>query len=101
MGRQVSPSGDDQEEEIQYERRLEMLRQYTKLEKKGDPIFLAKAESTPAKYAFGSGTLFFFPRTDSILADDKQVTFVTKVGPYEAKAKFSIRDMLYRGKLAL
>jgi hypothetical protein len=101
MGRQVSPSGDDQEEEIQYERRLEMLRQYTKLEKKGDPIFLAKAESTPAKSAFGSGTLFYFPRTDSILPDDKQVTFVTKIGPYEAKAKFSIRDMLYRGKLAL
>ena len=101
MGRQVSASGDDQEEEVQYERRLEMLRQYTKLEKKGDPIFLAKAEATPAKYAFGSGTLFYFPRTDSILPDDRQVTFVTKVGPYEAKAKFSVRDMIYRGKVEL
>jgi hypothetical protein len=94
------PANED-EDGVQNERRLEMLRQYTKIEKKGDPIFLSKAEPTPKGSSSGSGTLFYFPRTDSILVDDKQVTFVTKFGPYEAKARFTLKDMLYHGRLEL
>ena len=91
----------DDDDEVQDERSLEMLKQYTKLERKGDPIFLDRTEATPKEYPSGAGTLFYFERRDSIVPDDKQVTFVTKMGPYEIKARFTLRDMLYHGKLEL
>ena len=45
--------------------------------------------------------LFYFQRGDPIRPDDKQVTFVTKLGPLEVRAKFILKEMLYQGKLAL
>jgi hypothetical protein len=36
-----------------------------------------------------------------ITTEDKQVTFVTKVGPLEVKCKFTLHDMLYHGNLEL
>jgi hypothetical protein len=29
------------------------------------------------------------------------VTFVTKLGPIDVKCKFTVKDMMYRGKLEL
>jgi hypothetical protein len=98
MGRR---RGSDDDDQAQDERRLEMLKQYTKLERKGNPIFLSRTEATSTDYASGAGTLFYFERGDSIFPDDKQVTFVTKMGPYEVRAKFTLKDMLYHGKLEL
>lgn len=83
------------------ERTVEMLKQYSRLERKGDPIYLEDALTSPANYPGGPATLFYFSRGDSILPGDKQVTFTTKFGPYEVKAKFALKDMLYRGKLEL
>jgi hypothetical protein len=46
--------------------------------------------------------LFYFPSEKSpISADDKQVTFTTKVDSFAVKVKFAPKEMLYRGKLAL
>jgi hypothetical protein len=36
-----------------------------------------------------------------LTAADKEVVFTTKVGPFEVKAKFALKDMLYQGKLEL
>jgi hypothetical protein len=83
------------------ERTVEMLKQYSKLERKGDPIYLEDALSSPANYPGGPATLFYFSRGDSILPGDKQVTFTTKFGPYELKARFTLKEMLYKGKLEL
>lgn len=91
----------DDDDPAASERTVEMLRQYTKLERKGDPIFLEDAQATPANYPGGPATLFYFPRGDSFLPGDKQANFSTKFGPYEVRAHFVIKEMMYRGKLEL
>ena len=45
------------------------------------------------------GTLFYFPRSEPI--KDGQVTFDTKMGPIEVKCRFTVKEMMYRGKLEL
>ena len=59
------------------------------------------AQATPANYPGGPATLFYFPRGDSFLPGDKQANFSTKFGPYEVRAHFVIKEMMYRGKLAV
>lgn len=85
---------DPDADETERESRLDMMQQYTKLERHGGPIPLAKVE--PAKKL---GTFFYFPRTEAI--KDGQVTFTTKMGPVEVKCKFTVKEMTYRGKLEL
>ncbi len=78
------------------EQRVEMLRTYTKLERKGDsPIYLDHIQ--PQK----DGEWFYFSRLDPIKMAHKEITFTTKLGPLEFKAKFPLRDMMYKGKLEL
>jgi hypothetical protein len=94
----LSPATDD-ETDSEYARRLEPLKQFTKLEKKGDPIYL-----TGIRYegkGASAGSLFYFVRNDLITLDDKTVTLVTKLGPISVKVKFAVHDMIYRGKLEL
>lgn len=79
--------------------RLESLRQYTRLDRKGAPIVLSRMVSTPNTYPSGGGTLFYFERAD--LSEEKQVTFVTRVGTFEVKARFNLKEMVYHGKLDL
>jgi hypothetical protein len=76
--------------------RGDMLRTYTKLERKGDaPIYLDHIQPIPG------GEMYYFSRMDPITAANKEITFTTKIGPLEFKAKFPLKDMLYRGKLEL
>ena len=78
------------------QQRVVMLRQSTKLERKGgDPIYLDRVESIAA------GTRFYFTRRDPIKPANKEVTFTTVLGPLAIKAKFNLKEMLYRGKLDL
>jgi hypothetical protein len=51
--------------------------------------------------AKGPVIAFLFPRTDSIDADDKEVTFESALGPLGIKCKFVLKAMIYRGKLSL
>ncbi len=83
---------DETDEERQS--RVDMLKEYTKLDKKGGAIPLAKIELVKK-----AGTVFYFPRTDPV--KDGQVTFLTKMGPVEVKCKFTVKDMMFRGKLEL
>ncbi|PYT19067.1 MAG: hypothetical protein DMG59_01685 [Acidobacteria bacterium] len=87
-------SDEDESERMQ---RLEMLKEYTKLDRKGDPIYLSNVLPSTNN----AGTLFYFPNFEPIKPEDKQVTFVTKMGPIEVKAKFSLKEMVYHGSLAL
>jgi len=95
LGRPPAEASDEENQ-----RRLEMFKQYTKLEKRGDPIFLIRIgyEGGTAK---NSETSFYFERNDLIRPNDRQVTFVTKLGPLDVKCKFILKEMLYRGKLEL
>jgi hypothetical protein len=45
--------------------------------------------------------LFQFPKKDMISEEDRDVEFVTKVGPIQIKQKFSLKDMHFNGKLEL
>lgn len=44
---------------------------------------------------------FFFPRTDPITLEDKNVEFVLKAENLNFKRKFKLQDMMYQGKLEL
>lgn len=78
------------------EERAEMLRSHTLLERKGDgPLYLDHIQSIQ------DGEFFYFSRLDEIKASHKEITFTTKLGPMDFKAKFVLKDMVYRGKLEL
>jgi hypothetical protein len=87
------------ETESEYAQRLDNLKQFTKLEKKGEPIYLDNLRHEGK--GDNEGTLFYFVRNDLITLDDKTVTFVTRLGPIDVKVKYTLKDMLYQGKLAL
>jgi len=44
---------------------------------------------------------FFFPRTDAITLDDKEVEVFTKLGEVEIKKKFKPKDMVFHGQLEM
>lgn len=95
----LSGGGND-ETDSEFQQRLEMLKEYSKIEKHGDPIYLMKIGRLKGP-AGQSGTLFYFERNDLIRPNDHQVTFVTKLGPVSVKCKFPLHDMMYQGKLEL
>jgi hypothetical protein len=80
---------------------LDFLKNATSLQRKGkDPIAPERVEIV--HNSGQEGILFTFPRRPgSIAPADKDVTFVTSVGPLRIKAKFSLKDMLYQGRLEL
>ena len=45
--------------------------------------------------------LFLFPRTDPISVEDTEVEVILKLGMFEARMKFNLKDMVYNGKLEL
>ncbi len=92
---------DDEDEDAQNERRLEMFKQYTKIELHDRSLRLEKVEQGSRTSSRGPGTLFYFSRMDDLSLDDKQLTFITKMGPVEIKAKFVPKEMVYHGKLAV
>jgi hypothetical protein len=49
----------------------------------------------------GSTLLFGFFKRFVELDNEKVVTFSTRVGPMDAKAKFNLKEMMYRGQLAI
>lgn len=92
---------DDQDDPAQKERRIEALKEFTTLERKSGQVFLEKIQQGSRTGRPGPGTLFYFSKLDGISPDDKQVSFYTKIGPLEVRARFTLKDMVYRGKLAL
>jgi len=93
------PSDDDDAAERQ--RKLDILKEGTRLERKDDPLELQRVKIAPRTPLSPAGTLYYFSRALPLTPEDKQVTFVTRVGPLEVKCKFTLRDMVYRGKLEL
>jgi hypothetical protein len=94
----LGPASDDETED-EFAHRMEPLKQFTKLEKRGDPIYLSQVRYKGTRGS--EGALFYFVRNDLITLSDHTVTFVTKLGPIDVKAKFSTHEMIYQGKLEL
>jgi hypothetical protein len=99
--RRGDETSGDEDDPAQKERRIEMLKEYTRLDRKDGPLFLEKVEQGSRIGSLGPGTLFYFSRLDGISLDDKQLSFYTKLGPLEIKTKFTVKEMLYHGKLAV
>ncbi|BDC51070.1 hypothetical protein F183_A33860 [Bryobacterales bacterium F-183] len=84
----------------QLNRARERMKDQTQLTRKGkDPINCAKVEGTPS--VEGTTLRFYFPRSEPISVEDKDVQFETKMGPMELKTKFALKDMVWNGKLAI
>ncbi len=79
----------------------EVLKGATHLERKGsDPIAPSQVQS--GQIATGPISYFVFPRgSQPIQESDKEVTFHIKMERVEVKAKFALKDMMYKGELAL
>jgi hypothetical protein len=66
---------------------------------KKDPIAAREVSVQPHRQTVD--LVYAFPKTATITADDKEVEVVVKLGQIEAKRKFSLKDMVYNGKLEL
>ena len=93
------PSDEDSPD--QRKLKFDILQERTRLERKDDPIDLKRVELAPATPLSPPGTLFYFSRILPLAPEDKQVTFVTKIGPLAIKCKFTLKEMMYRGNLEL
>jgi hypothetical protein len=96
-----SDDTSDNDRNDQADRRMEAFKDYTRLERKDGPLHLEKVDEGSRTGSRGPGVYFYFSRKNEISMDDKEVDFSTKVGSTEIKAKFTLKDMLYHGKLAL
>jgi hypothetical protein len=77
---------------------LDRARFLSFLQAKGkDPVAATRLEET------ADGTvLFFFARgSEPLTLDDKEVNFSTRLGPVEIRTRFVLKDMMYKGKLAV
>jgi hypothetical protein len=99
--RRRDDDSNDRDDDVQAERRQEMFKDTTRLERKDGFIRVEKVEEGSRVGNLGPGTFFYFSRLDDISMDDKQVQFVTKIGPVEIKAKFVLKEMVYHGKLSI
>ena len=86
------------------ERRNAMVARFkegTMLERKGkDPIYPERVEILEANNA--RLVVFLFPKEgQAIEVGDKEVTFHSKLGAMDVKAKFQLKEMMYEGKLEL
>jgi hypothetical protein len=90
------PNRDDRPQ-ISSGERLANLQKNTLLQvRRKDPMRPERVEE------FEEGMLFLFSRDDRpIREESKEIVFQTKMGPLELKAKFVLKEMVYRGQLEL
>ena len=96
-----SRNDDDDGEERRKRRRQQMFKEFTKLERKDGFLRLEKVEEGSRFGSSGPGTAFYFSRRDNITIEDRVMSFYTKIGTSEIRAKFTLKEMMYQGKLAL
>jgi hypothetical protein len=82
---------------------LDRIKNLTYLEPKGkSPAQPSVVRKGPISSSGMPALLFGFPREEvPLTADDREVTFTTKLGAIEVKTKFNLKDMMYRNELSL
>lgn len=76
------------------------IKQMTALHrKKKDPIPASSVEVLPRDQFLE--IFLFFPRTEAIALEDKDVELRTQVGPFKIKRKFKLKNMVFKDKLEL
>jgi hypothetical protein len=90
---------NEQRQRMQAQMRDRMLKAAQLVRKGKDPIF-----PTDMKIENVNGVSvmrFRFPKSDAISMDDKEVKFVCKMGPIQVERKFTLKEMMFNGKLEL
>ena len=78
----------------------EALMAEARLERKGkSPIVPVQAH--PQRAGRGVAIVYFFPKDDAIVLEDKEVEFITEVGDVTIKKKFTLEDMVFNDQLEL
>jgi len=78
----------------------EALMAEARLERKGkSPIVPVQAQ--PQRAGRGVAIVYFFPKDDAIVLEDKEVEFITKVGGVTIKKEFTLEDMVFNDQLEL
>jgi len=91
-------SGDGADDVRNPEEMLEGVMRYSHLYRRGKPAIRPE----DAKLDQATGTLhLFFPRSDGITVEEKEVTFEMRFGSLSVLKRFRLKDMLYNGQLAL
>lgn len=75
----------------------ELAKITTLVRKDKEPIAAESAQRLPGE----PGIAFLFPKTAAIELEDKEIEFVSKVGPVEVRRKFKLKDMVVGDKLEL
>jgi hypothetical protein len=101
-----SENGDDNDATISRgvnEDVIERVQAMTYLEPKGKTAAQpGVVEQAPGGTARSATLLFGFSKeTLQLTAADKEVTFTTQLGNLTVKAKFDLKEMMYRNQLAL
>ena len=77
------------------------LKELSVLKLKGSGGSIAPTRVEVSNAPGGRVISLLFPRTEAISLDDQEVDFETAVGRREIKVKFTLKEMVYRGKLEL
>jgi hypothetical protein len=85
---------------VRYQRMLGDMKAGTFL-KRGKQAAIAATEAGAQQTAAGIVVVFGFPKEDAITIDDKEIEFVTRLGTFDIKKKFGLKDMVFHGKLEL
>ena len=80
---------------------LDRLKQVTFLEPKGRRDAQPGVVQQPVSGSYGSVWFGFSKDFLNLKADDKEASFTTQFGQMTIKAKFNLKDMLYKGDLAV
>jgi hypothetical protein len=92
---------DDDDADRQKRRRLAAFQENTKLERKDGFLKLEKVEEGSRFGSSSPGIAFYFSRRDNLTLEDKVMSFYTRINSAEVRAKFTLKEMMYQGKLAL
>jgi hypothetical protein len=80
---------------------LDRLKSVTSLEPKGRPEAQPGVIQQQSTAGLGSILFGFSREVVSLKPEDKEVTFSTQFGRVVVRARFNLKDMMYRGELAL
>jgi hypothetical protein len=99
--RRQSNSQDDESSQQSTQDLLDRLKQVTFLEPKGRRDAQPGIVQQPVSGAYGSVWFGFDRDFLNLKAEDKEATFTTQFGQLTVKTKFNLKDMMYKGALAI
>jgi hypothetical protein len=99
--RQYNSQDDGSSQQQSTQDMLDRLKQVTFLEPKGRRDAQPGIVQQPVSGSYGSVWFGFDRDFLNLKAEDKEVSFTSQFGQLTVKAKFNLKDMMYKGDLAI